>query len=113
MTKTIIYEMNSARQADDELFMCLYASRILWGGCGRVQSRLGVLIVKAAYLPNMEYFGASIQTRNAGHRHHTRRRANIMAEVKITIRLIIVLRSPAVGYRENARIRQGRAFDLH
>src|SRR5579864_4116335 len=61
---------------------------------------------------SMEYFGASIQRRNAGHRHQTRSRANMMTETENTIRLIIVLSSPAVGYRENARIRPGRAFDL-
>src|SRR5260370_24257440 len=61
---------------------------------------------------SMEYFGASIQTRKAGHRHQTRSRANIMAEIAITIRLIIVLSSPAVGHIENERIRPGRAADL-
>jgi hypothetical protein len=35
-----------------------------------------------------------------------------MAEIKITIRLIIVLSSPAVDHIESARIRPGRAADV-
>src|SRR5213594_2039868 len=61
---------------------------------------------------SMEYFGASIQTRKAGHRHQTRSRASIMAEIAITIRLIIVWSSPAVDHIVSARIRPGRAADL-
>ena len=61
---------------------------------------------------SMEYFGASIQTRNAGHRHQTRSRANIMAEIAITIRFIIVWSSPALDYIESARMRPVLAADL-
>jgi len=35
-----------------------------------------------------------------------------MVEIEITIRLIIVLSSPALEHKESARIRPGRAADL-
>ena len=75
-------------------------------------SRSPLLISKRLSWRSMEYFGASIQIRKASQRHQTRSRANIMAEIAITMRLIIDLSSLALGYKESARIRPVLAADL-
>jgi hypothetical protein len=60
----------------------------------------------------MKNFGASIRARKAGHRHQTRTRASITAEIEITIKSIIVLSSSPMKHIASAQIQPRRAADL-